>query len=90
MSSVGLGWLVLVLYSVFFMLIATLITVYVGPSALGSGVAEAMGILNGVKAPDFISFKNLIVKFFGVGLAVSAGLAGGKEGPLIHMGSIVG
>lgn len=89
-DNVGLGWLVLVLYSLFFMLIASLITVYIGPGSTGSGVAETMGILNGVKAPDFISIKNLVVKFFGVGLAVSAGLAAGKEGPLIHMGTIVG
>lgn len=30
------------------------------------------------------------MKFFGVALAVSAGLTVGKEGPLIHIGSIVG
>lgn len=49
-----------------------------------------MGILNGVKYNDFITLKGLIVKFFGVALAVSAGLTVGKEGPLVHMGAIVG
>ena len=49
-----------------------------------------MGILNGVKYPDFICLKALIVKFLGVGFAVSAGLCVGKEGPLVHMGAIVG
>jgi chloride channel 7 len=34
--------------------------------------------------------KALLVKFLGVSLAVSAGLTVGKEGPLIHMGAIVG
>lgn len=63
---------------------------YVAPTALGSGVAEAMGILNGVLYPDYISIKTLIVKFFGLILAVSAGICGGKEGPLVHIGSIVG
>jgi H+/Cl- antiporter ClcA len=47
-QNVGLGWLVLTLYSVFFLLISALLTVYFAPSAAGSGVAEAMGILNGV------------------------------------------
>lgn len=72
------------------MLIASLLTVYVAPAALGSGVAEAMGILNGVWSPDYICLKGLLVKFFGVAFAVSAGLCGGKEGPLVHIGSIVG
>jgi len=49
-----------------------------------------MGILNGVKYPDFITLRALIVKFFGVALAVSGGLTVGKEGPLVHMGAVVG
>jgi len=53
-------------------------------------VAEAMGFLNGVQAPDYISLKAIAVKFFGVAFAVSGGLCAGKEGPLVHMGSIVG
>jgi H+/Cl- antiporter ClcA len=53
-------------------------------------VAEAMGYLNGVILPDFISLKVLGVKFVGLILAVSSGLCGGKEGPLVHIGSIVG
>jgi H+/Cl- antiporter ClcA len=43
-----LGWVVLVLYSLLFVTIASLLTIYVAPATLGSGVAEAMGILNGV------------------------------------------
>ena len=67
-----------------------ILTAYVSPAALGSGVAETMGILNGVKYPDFICLKAFLVKFLGVALAVSAGLCVGKEGPLVHMGAIVG
>lgn len=64
--------------------------VFVAPAALGSGVAEAMGILNGVSYPDYICWKTFIVKFFGLALAVAGGICGGKEGPLVHMGSIIG
>lgn len=80
----------MILISCFYVFITALMVVYVSPTALGSGVAEAMGILNGVFYPDYISYKTLIVKFFGLALTVSAGICGGKEGPLIHMGSIVG
>lgn len=85
-----LGYAVIISISLALTFIAGSITAYVAPAALGSGVAETMGIMNGVRYPDFISMKALIVKFFGVALAVSAGLCVGKEGPLIHMGSIVG
>lgn len=89
-SSPGLGWLILVLYSIGFVAIASLLSVYVAPAAIGSGVAEAMGILNGVAYPDYICLKTLIVKIIGVTFAVAGGLCGGKEGPLVHIGSIVG
>jgi len=49
-----------------------------------------MGILNGVNYPDYISLKALVVKAVGVSLAVAGGLCGGKEGPLVHIGAIVG
>jgi len=77
-------------FSVFYVLIAALLTLYVAPAAMGSGVAECMGMLNGVNYPDYISIRTLIVKFVGVSLASTGGLCLGKEGPLVHMGAIVG
>lgn len=76
--------------SIIFVAIAAGLTLYIAPAALGSGVAEAMGLLNGIAYPDYISLKCLFVKFFGLSFAVAGGLCGGKEGPLVHMGSIVG
>jgi H+/Cl- antiporter ClcA len=69
---------------------AALMTVYIGPGAVGGGTAELMGYLNGINYPDFIRFRTLIVKVIGLGLAVSSGLCIGKEGPLCHIGAIVG
>lgn len=57
---------------------------------MGSGVAEVMGLLNGVNYTDAISFKTLFVKCFGTLFAVVGGLCIGKEGPLVHIGAIVG
>lgn len=67
-----------------------MLTVYFAPAAAGSGVAEAIGIMNGVSIPDYINLKTLFVKFMGLCLAVAGGVCGGKEGPLVHIGSIVG
>ena len=89
-KSVGLSWFILIVISAIYVLITAMLCVYITPAAIGSGVAEAMGILNGVAYPDYICPKALIIKFVGLALAVAAGICGGKEGPLVHMGSIVG
>ena len=68
---------------------AGMLTVYYGPGANGSGVAEMIGYMNGVNYPEFIGINTLITKIFGVTLAVSSRLCIGKEGPLAHIGSIM-
>ena len=70
--------------------LAGIMTTYYGPGAAGSGVAEMIGYLNGVNYPNFIGVNTLITKILGVVLAVSGRLCIGKEGPLAHIGSIVG
>lgn len=86
----GLGWTSLVTVSIGYVLISSSLCVFVAPTAIGSGVAEAMGILNGVAYPGYIGVKVFLCKFFGLTLAVAGGICGGKEGPLIHMGGIIG
>ena len=65
-------------------------TVYWGPGAAGSGLAETMAYINGVNYPGFIGVSTLITKILGVIFAVAATLKIGKEGPLAHIGSIIG
>lgn len=77
-------------FSVIFVLCAALLTVYVGPGAMGSGIAEVMGLLNGINYHNAIGLKTLVVKILGTLLAVVGGLCIGKEGPLVHVGAIVG
>lgn len=69
---------------------ACILTIYVGPGANGSGIAELMGVLNGINYPDVIGFRTLFVKMVGTLFAVSGGLCIGKEGPLAHIGANVG
>jgi hypothetical protein len=46
--NINLGWLSDSSFSLSYALFAAVITVYIAPVALGSGVAECMGMLNGV------------------------------------------
>ena len=69
--------------------VAGLITVFIGPGATGSGVAEIMGFLNGVNYPNVIKIRTLFVKVVGVVLAVVGSLCVGKEGPLAHIGTVI-
>jgi H+/Cl- antiporter ClcA len=89
-DSVVPSWLFYTAFGTGLVLIATLLTIYVGPGANGSGIAEIMGLLNGVNYPNAIGFRTLFVKVFGTLFAVSGGLCIGKEGPLAHIGSNVG
>ena len=56
-SGIGIGWFTTTLVSSFFVLISSSMVMLVAPSCIGSGVAEAMGILNGVNVPDYIGFR---------------------------------
>ena len=48
------AWAAFTAYGVVFVLIACLMTIYIGPGANGSGVAEIMGLLNGINYPNAI------------------------------------
>lgn len=71
-------------------LFAGLMTTYYGPGASGSGVAEFIGYVNGINYPDFISVPTFFTKVLAVTLSVIGRLCVGKEGPLAHIGAIIG
>ncbi|XP_033630526.1 H(+)/Cl(-) exchange transporter 7-like [Asterias rubens] len=73
----------------FFVLIAAVLVVFGEPVAAGSGIPQIKCYLNGVKVPHVVRFKTLLCKMFGVIFAVSGGLSVGKEGPMIHSGSVI-
>lgn len=84
------AWATYSMFCVICVVIASLLTIYVGPGAKGSGIEEIMGLLNGINFPNAIGIKTLFVKCFGTIFAVSGGLSIGKEGPLAHIGANIG
>lgn len=71
-------------------LMAAVVCIYYAPASMGSGVAEVMGLLNGINYNGAIEFRTFFGKYFGVLFAICSGLCIGMEGPLVHMGAIVG
>ena len=84
------GWYVFTGLAMILTLIGSAMTVYYGPGAKGSGVAELIGYLNGVNYPGIFSFETFFTKIFGTIFAVTGGLCIGKEGPLAHIGASIG
>ncbi|XP_024216025.1 H(+)/Cl(-) exchange transporter 7 [Halyomorpha halys] len=69
--------------------IGSFLVAFVEPVAAGSGIPQVKCYLNGVNMPRLVRIKTLLVKVVGVISTVAGGLAGGKEGPMIHTGAIV-
>lgn len=69
--------------------VAATITCFVEPVAAGSGISEVKTTLNGMKIPRLLRMRTLVAKVVGTICSVAGGLPVGKEGPMIHSGSIV-
>ncbi|CRL03045.1 CLUMA_CG016418, isoform A [Clunio marinus] len=70
-------------------IIGSVLVTYVEPVAAGSGIPLVKCYLNGIKIPKVVRLKTLVVKAIGVITSVIGGLAGGKEGPMVHCGAVI-
>ncbi|ELU08671.1 hypothetical protein CAPTEDRAFT_215079 [Capitella teleta] len=77
-------------FSVFFASISSASVAFLCLTAGGSGIPEVIGFLNGTVMRHVLNLRAFCIKFFSCCCAVGAGLPVGPEGPMIHMGAIVG
>ncbi|CAH8514493.1 unnamed protein product [Dicrocoelium dendriticum] len=75
--------------NMFLVCMSSILVVFFAPTAAGSGIPQVKCYLNGLNLPTLMRFLTMLVKGGGLVLAVSGGLAVGKEGPMIHIGSII-
>ncbi|CAG7725530.1 unnamed protein product [Allacma fusca] len=61
----------------------------VAPQAIGSGIPEMKTVLRGVILKDYLSFRTLFAKVVGLTASLGSGMPLGKEGPFVHIGSMV-
>ncbi|XP_024946620.1 chloride channel protein 2 isoform X2 [Cephus cinctus] len=61
----------------------------VAPQSIGSGIPEMKTILRGVALKEYLTFRTLVAKGIGLTATLGSGLPLGKEGPFVHIASIV-
>ncbi|XP_018336744.1 chloride channel protein 2 isoform X2 [Agrilus planipennis] len=61
----------------------------VAPQSIGSGIPEMKTILRGVALKEYLTFRTLVAKVVGLIATLGSGLPLGKEGPFVHIASIV-
>lgn len=71
-------------------MLAAMLCLFIAPEAVGSGIPEVKAYLNGVRVKRFTSVQLFLVKIVGTIASISSGLAVGPEGPLVHIGAILG
>mmetsp|Transcript_33733 Transcript_33733/g.86204 ORF Transcript_33733/g.86204 Transcript_33733/m.86204 type:complete len:833 (-) Transcript_33733:225-2723(-) len=88
-DSYFLSFCVYATFNCFLVFCASCLVVYWGPAAAGSGIPDVKAYLNGVNIPGVFALRTLITKVVGCICAVAGGLAVGKEGPFVHLGSCI-
>jgi len=88
-SNIGLQYLAWVSLPVFLVLFSAGFVHVVAPQAIGSGIPEMKTILRGVVLKEYLTFRTLIAKAVGLTATLGSGMPLGKEGPFVHIASIV-
>ncbi|XP_048000346.1 chloride channel protein 2 isoform X2 [Leguminivora glycinivorella] len=61
----------------------------VAAQSIGSGIPEMKTILRGVQLKEYLTYRALISKVIGLTATLGSGLPLGKEGPSVHIASMV-
>ena len=77
-------------FNTLYALISCITVLICGPLSGGSGLPEIKGYLNGVRVIHTINLKTFIGKVLSIIFAFSSCLALGPEGPMVHIGSMIG
>lgn len=64
-------------------------TYLISPHAIGSGIPEMKVILRGTVLKRYLSLRTLVAKVFGLLTALGSSAPIGKEGPFVHIASMV-
>merc|ERR1719422_2050168 len=88
-SNIYLQFLAWVCLPTVLILFSTGFVHVVAPQAIGSGIPEMKVILRGVVLKEYLTFRTFIAKAVGLTATLGSGMPLGKEGPFVHIASIV-
>ncbi|KAF4671000.1 hypothetical protein FOZ61_006818 [Perkinsus olseni] len=89
-SGLGLALLIWLLIGVSLAALIGALVAYVEPLAGGSGIPDVKSYLNGVILPRLLKFRACALRVLGQIVVVGVGFYAGSEGPMAHLGAIVG
>eukprot|EP01114_Cavostelium_apophysatum_P015709 TRINITY_DN4341_c0_g1_i2.p1 TRINITY_DN4341_c0_g1~~TRINITY_DN4341_c0_g1_i2.p1 ORF type:complete len:515 (-),score=88.76 TRINITY_DN4341_c0_g1_i2:94-1638(-) len=78
------------LLNMLYALVACAVVLFFGPMAGGSGIPEVKGYLNGVRVDGTINIKTFLGKILSIIPAYASCLSLGPEGPMVHIGGMIG
>jgi chloride channel 7 len=90
LNQISTAFAVYFLINMAYALVATLTVCFFGHAAAASGIPEVKGYLNGVWVRHTINLKTFVGKLISILFSYSSCLALGPEGPMVHLGAIIG
>ncbi|KAL3119101.1 hypothetical protein niasHT_003884 [Heterodera trifolii] len=76
-------------FPVLLVLLSALFVRTIAPQAIGSGIPEMKTILRGVILKEYLTLRTLVSKMIGLTLSLGSGMPIGKEGPFVHIASVM-
>ncbi|KAK2709820.1 chloride channel protein 2-like isoform X1 [Artemia franciscana] len=89
MENMFLKYLAWISLPVFLVLFSVGFVHLVAPQAIGSGIPEMKTIMRGFVLKEYLTFKTMVAKVVGLTAALGSNMPVGKEGPLVHIASIM-
>ncbi|XP_062985903.1 chloride channel protein D-like [Elgaria multicarinata webbii] len=89
-GSFHMTWICILGIGLAMIILSSGLVVFFCPTGSPSGLPEVIGFLNGASIQHIFNIRTFVGTFGSCVLAVASGLFCGPEGPMIHLGAIIG
>ncbi|XP_014792391.1 PREDICTED: chloride channel protein C-like [Calidris pugnax] len=89
-GNIHMAWLCALGLGLAMVVLSSASVLFICPAGSPSGLPEIIGYLNGTSIQHLFNIKTFLGTFISCVLAVASGLFCGPEGPMIHLGALLG
>ncbi|NXY69425.1 CLCB protein, partial [Glareola pratincola] len=89
-GAIHMTWLCVLGFGLAMVVLSSGSALFICPAGSPSGLPEIIGYLNGTSIRHLFNIKTFLGTFVSCVLAVASGLFCGPEGPMIHLGALLG